>query len=415
MGILACVRGYRSAAARHRGLPTRRVRHLIPALMAVSLLSVAGAPAIAGRVAAAGAGAPVAASDAAAPGTEDLTTPEALAGLQLVPGAYLSGVSCVSTLQCVAVGEVSDNNEGAYVEINGGIPGVVEAVPGTFSLNSVDCVSATTCYAVGTDPYVNPEGIPTIGGAVVTISNGNSASVDGLGVPNTGLETPGEMFLYGIGCSGPSACIATGFTSAIAGFSVTVNNGVPSDDLVRTGAMTTNGVECVNALRCMINADVITGHGHGEAEFGWDWAATIGTKGQLLLGKAGGVLKTTLNGGSCHQNDLEFCLIAGSARTGGVVDMAIGVTSAHVATVPGTSALNDVSCAGAFWCVATGQSTSGEGVLVPIGWETPRTPVPVTGTQLGAVSCVPTGLCVAVGSGPVNTGVVDSFRVWDGQ
>jgi hypothetical protein len=290
-------------------------------------------------------------------------------------------------------------------------------VPGTFSLTSVDCVSATTCYAVGTDPYVNPEGESTIGGAVVTISNGNSTSVEGVGVPNSGLGTPGEMFLYGIGCSGISLCVATGFTTAEAGFAFTVSNGVPAGNhLVLTGPLNTNGVECVNDRLCMINAGVLVGDRRGgEVESGLDWAARIDAKEHLLLGNAGGVLQTTLNGGTCHENDLEFCLIAGSYGKEGVVDMAVGVTSAHDASVPGTSFLSDVSCAGAFWCVATGQSTSGDGVLVPIGWETPEAPVPVPGTQLNGVSCISTGFCVAVGSGPANSGVVDSFRVWSGQ
>jgi hypothetical protein len=280
----ACSSRYRSAVAKHRRLEARRVRHLIPALMALCLLSVAGTPALAGPVAPASAGAPVAAPSSASPGDEDLTTPEAVAGLQKVPGVILDGVSCFSK-QCIAVG-TGRRNHGAFVVITDGVPGPVEKVRGTFSLTSVDCVSTTTCYAVGTDPYVNPEGISTIGGAVVTISNGNLASVDGLGVPNTGLETPGEMFLYGIGCSGTSACVATGFTSAIAGFAVTVSNGVPDDNLVRTGPLSTNGAECVSGGRCMINAGMIMGFGHGEAEFGWDWAATIDAKGHLLLGRA---------------------------------------------------------------------------------------------------------------------------------
>jgi hypothetical protein len=317
------------------------------------------------------------------------------------------------------VGRGSDDqgSDGIYVVISDGVPGRVETVPGTFSLTSVDCVSATTCYAVGTDPYVNPEGESTIGGAVVTISNGNSTSVEGVGVPNSGLGTPGEMFLYGIGCSGISLCVATGFTTAEAGFAFTVSNGVPAGNhLVLTGPLNTNGVECVNDGRCMINAGVLVGDRRGgEVESGLDWAARIDAKEHLLLGNAGGVLQTTLNGGTCHENDLEFCLIAGSYGKEGVVDMAVGVTSAHDASVPGTSFLSDVSCAGAFWCVATGQSTSGDGVLVPIGWETPEAPVPVPGTQLNGVSCISTGFCVAVGSGPANSGVVDSFRVWSGQ
>ena len=383
------------AERRATGAPSRfgapRTWYLLPVLMASFLLSLAGAPVIAGPLTAAGAGTPGTLSPAA-PGAEDLTTPEALAGLQVVPDVSFDGVSCFSKAQCVAVGlRLGTNHGGAFVVIADGVPGPVEAVPGTIELTSVDCVSSTTCYVSGTAPYVNPAGQSTTGGAVVTISNGSSASVNGLGVPPLGLGDPGFMDLDGIGCAGASACIATGFTPEVGGFSVPVIHGIADDKLRPTGALTTNGVECVNGRRCMVNANVIAGFGQGEAEFGWDWAAKIGAKGHLLLGPVGGVLKTTLNGGACHHDDLEFCLIAGSARKEGVVDVAVGVTSAHDAAVPGTSSLSDVSCASAFWCVATGLSTSDEGVLVPIGWETPEAPVPVTGTQFSGVSCASTG------------------------
>ena len=404
------------------------LRDRTPALLGLFLLSVVVVLGLRGGPTGA-APLPAASGSGAVPSVptseaENLTTPEALAGLQSVPETPLNGISCVSKMECVAVGD-SSNAGGAYVVITNGIPGPVEAVPNTSALTSVDCVSATTCYASGNAPYVNPAGQSTTGGVIATITSGDSVAVNIIGVPPVALGDPGYMDLAGIGCSGTSACVATGYTQALGGFAVTVRSGVPGDHLVVTGSLSTRGAECVKGGSCLLDAGTLGEVGSGrEATFGLDSSVKIGGKGHLSLGLTGGIRNTTLNGGACHDNDLAVLphrRLTGPSRAGvehatGAVDVADAVTSSRNTEVPGTNSLTDISCAGTYWCIATGQNTAGEGVLVPIGWDTPATPVLATGTfGLSAVSCVPNGLCVAAGSGPGNGGVVDSFRVWNGQ
>ncbi len=363
-----------------------------------------------------------------APVAEDLTSPEALAGLQVVPGVGLEGVSCFSKQMCVAVGSEGGfsgipGTEGAYVTILDGVPGPVETVADTYGFTSVDCVSATTCYAAGTAFYQNPPEQATTGGAVVTIVNGSVTNAQGIAPPNFGPGVAGALYLYGIACSSVSACITAGYSNVFGGFAVDASNGVPGQwpKFRATGAYNANGIECVTDGWCMVNAETLGGV-RNNGITGLDETVTIARHGDLAGGAEGGEDNTTLGGGSCHGDDIEFCLIAGSEGAHGIplkgghglVDVAVGITSTRDVAVPTTRSLSDVSCASLYWCIAAGESKSGEGVLVPVGWETPMSPVPVAGTsEFSGVSCISTGFCVAVGGAPGGA-AIDSFRVWNG-
>jgi hypothetical protein len=421
MSVLVRTSGDRPAAARGSRPGPGRVQGRAALLSTLFLLSVVILLGQAGRVGAAGSGTP----GAPAPTVEEtLTTPEAVAGLHVVHKVSLEGISCFSKYQCVAVGVRTGfpgipGDKGVVVTITDGVPGPVEVVRGTYGLDSVDCVSATTCYAVGTAHFVNPPEPKTTGGVEVTIVNGAVTSVADAGAPNVGPGGPGTEDLYGIGCPSPTFCVAVGFSNVVGGFAVEASNGEPGaqQNFLLTGPYNANGIECVTGDSCMVNAETM--EPESNKIVGFDEVVTPARHGDLAVGKEeGGQFGTTLGGGSCHGDDIEFCLIAGSAGSHGIpiqgshglVYVAVGIASTRDVTVPNTSSLSDVSCASAYWCIAVGQSTSGEGVLVPIGWETPAAPVPVTRTTgFNAVSCVPTGLCVAVGGTKV-----DSFRVWKG-
>jgi hypothetical protein len=430
MSNFACSTEDRPTLAKRSRFRVRWVRHAIPVLMAMFLVSVAGPAALAAPLTAAEAGTTGVAPDPAAPHLEVLSTPEAVAGLQLVPNVSLDSVSCFSKDHCVAVGTKGGFHrlpftKGVVMGITNGLPGPVEVVQGTYGLDSVDCVSATTCYAVGTAHFVNPPEPNTTGGVEVTIVNGAVTQVADAGAPNFGPGGPGTENLYGIGCPSASACITVGYSNVFGGFAVESINGNPGaqQNFLPTGPFSANGVECVSGGTCMVNAETIGPRGDNGIT-GLDETVSIARHGDLKIDGEGGGGGDTLAGGSCHADDLEFCLIAGSAgahgepRQGGhgLVYVAVGVTSTRGVPVPDTSSLSDVSCASMYWCIATGQSASGEGVLVPIGWETPAAPVPVAGTtSFNAVSCASTGLCVAVGGGTADSSVVDSFRVWNGS
>ena len=234
----------------------RKVRGLAPGLVALFLLLVAVPLGVSGPVGAAGSATQAGPAPSVA-GT--LTSAEAVAGLVVVPNVSLGGISCFSKDQCVAVG-VQDG-EGAVVSITDGIPGSVEAVDGTYGLDSVDCVSATTCYAVGTAPFRNPPEPTTTGGVDVSIVNGTAVAVLDAGAPNFGPGAPGYESLNGIACSNTSACIEVGYSNVFGGFAVDASNGEPGEEqnFLATGPNSANSIECVTGGSCMVNADAVAG------------------------------------------------------------------------------------------------------------------------------------------------------------
>ncbi len=334
----------------------------------------------------------------------------------MVPNVSLDAVSCVSKAQCVAVGSMpipppSQTVVGVIVTITDGVPGPVVEVGSTLGLTSVDCVSTTTCYAAGTDPYAPPGApYPNTGGVIVTIENGSAADIAGVPVPSYGPGMPGYAYLYGIGCSGTTTCMAVGYAGALGGFAVNLKNGQlgKEGDLLPISEDSVNGIECVQDDWCVINARTEKGR---DSAVGFTEKVKIGLRRGLPVIPGPSVAYTNLQGGDCHHNDLQFCMVAGSpVRTGpGIVLL---VNGGRAVQVPGTNLLDDISCAGEYWCVAVGQSSFGEGALVPIGWEDPMGVHSVAGTStFNGVSCAATGYCVAVGTAPTG-GVVDSFRVW---
>ena len=308
--------------------------------------------------------------------------------------------------------------EGVFVNITNGIPGPVQPVPKTYDLTGVDCVSATTCYAAGDDPYQLPPEPATQGGAVVTITNGDTASVVSMPVPNPGPGVAGFVSLFGIGCTSTTECVVVGESDVQGGFAASVKDGDPSTDLVSVGEPNSqpNGIECVPGNRCMLNINEEPTSGADRRLQAWNEVVMYGPHNSLVKGSDGILVNTTPYGGDCRPDDLDFCMIGGAGGPKGAhgdVDVAQG-TSAHAVKVPGTSTLSDVSCAGSYWCAAVGWVTTGSessaGVLVSLASETPRTAVQVPQTtQLTAVSCISSGLCVTVGQG-----VIDSFRVENG-
>jgi hypothetical protein len=90
----------------------------------------------------------------------------------------------------------------------------------------------------------------------------------------------------------------------------------------------------------------------------------------------------------------------------------VGSESDHVVEVPGTEALSDVSCAGTYWCVAVGSTTSGDGAVVPLGWETAMPVRAFAGTtNFVGVSCPEPEFCIGVGSS-ASASIVSTFPIW---
>ena len=186
-----------------------------------------------------------------------------------VVGAVLQGVNCVSASDCVAVGFSSDetgaNLHAITEEWNGS---AWSLVPGadtgqTFDqLSGVDCVSSTNCWAVGNAGPVqqNPNFLPIFPGAVG--DQGLIEHWDGLSwslVPSTTEPSPNGGFLYGITCADPTDCWASGSTTdtsgRASGFLLQQWNGATWTDVSSavpdsSTAGMLNSVTCVSSVQC---------------------------------------------------------------------------------------------------------------------------------------------------------------------
>jgi len=79
-------------------------------------------------------------------------------------------------------------------------------------------------------------------------------------------------------------------------------------------------------------------------------------------------------------------------------------TSAH--GVPGTNDLFAVACLSGSTCLAVGDNSNSEGVVVPATNGIPASPQQVPGTELQGVACPSATTCFAVGAGPSNEGAL---------
>jgi hypothetical protein len=118
-----------------------------------------------------------------------------------MPGTNpLWGVQCVSVSSCVAVGTNSVDGLGVVVPVTNGDPGSVTTVNGTHSLQGVACESADSCLAVGLNiPGYKPVGIlAPVGTAVWSDNVGTVQSVQGTSI------------LSGVACGSTTSCEAVG-------------------------------------------------------------------------------------------------------------------------------------------------------------------------------------------------------------
>jgi photosystem II stability/assembly factor-like uncharacterized protein len=123
--------------------------------------------------------------------------------VQSVPGAStdLAAVSCATTMDCVAVGG-DETSPGASTGVavattDGGVTWAVQTVPaGIFTLDGVSCASPSDCVAVGDDSS------GSIGAIVATTDAGTKW---------TGQTTPsGVANLSAASCGSTSVCEAVG-------------------------------------------------------------------------------------------------------------------------------------------------------------------------------------------------------------
>jgi photosystem II stability/assembly factor-like uncharacterized protein len=323
----------------------------------------------------------------------------------------LGAVSCANARRCWAVGVAGPNPAPAGVSTvvivattNGGTSWKAQQVAGgsTPQLSGISCPTPTECMAVGS----NGASLPGSGVVVTTTDAGATWS--------PALSPPSALAVSSVACASPTECtvIVTDGTvswsdqSSDLGQSWQQKGGLPSPFLAG------NDLTCVPGGSCLVAGYVPTSNGHGEgavalsADGGQTWALAKVPAGIGLLQSvaclsvfeclAGGTTNTTVSDVVPAKGELLSSTDGGhtwqtSARPVPVDDVfGVACPSARQCAMVGTRWFG-------FPAIATGavaQSLDG-------GQTFRISPTAYTPITLTAVSCPTTTGCVAVGEDTV--------------
>jgi len=361
-------------------------------------------------------------------------------------------VLAVVAIMAVVVGSVvASTPAGAVVDTATVVP---SPSPGLNSnvLNSVSCVSASWCTAVGNSDSpaggqltLAWDGIswtdvanPGLGGSMMMVSCATTLSCFAFGYSDTGLawdgvswtEEPGPMTRSGVSgqvlrlkCFTASRCIAVGGYLAVVNAQifwkplvmvwdgmtwtrqVTPSPGGPgTPDDAGLSANNLAYVSCVSEISCTAVGTYDDGTGGKALILGWDGVSWTQVVSPDLGGSENGLLSVSCVSTSWCTAVGQYNDVVGSQS---LVLKWDGVSWTQVAS-PNLNApysrLVEVSCVSASSCVAVGQYGDGIslGALVlvwdGVSWTQLSSPNLSSGQNyLSAVSCVSASLCTAVG------------------
>jgi hypothetical protein len=325
-------------------------------------------------------------------------------------GNSLQDVSCISTIDCTAVGNDNTTRNalhaaGLIESWNGSSWSVVPSPRrGSFmSLDGVSCVSATDCTAVGS--YLFSQ---TLSRSLIESWNGTSWTI-----------TPGPLrgqgsALSSVSCLSATNCTAVGYWQIANGHERTLIeswNGttwsvVPS--LSRASNSTLDGVSCVSATDCTAVGDsfprVVGGAGYEktlvESWNGTSWSIAPtpnpSTSGDGLYSVSCTSATRCLAVGSSYQPDSDQQTLAESWD---------GTSWSVVPTADPTSYsnLNGLSCVSATTCTAVGYSLGSGSISSLIeswdgsSWSVVPSPSGPGGAEVSGVSCTSATACTAAG------------------
>ena len=302
----------------------------------------------------------------AGPGSASAQVSRSLARGPAIPtghGGYLYGISCMSAASCWAVGTTGANLTEALHWNGHGWAGVTTPSPGDYYdvLAAVTCTSSADCWAVGTAAY----------GATFTAPNlalhwdGHNWSVVATPSPWGGQ---GFNELQSVTCTSPTDCWAVGSDSAGSQALHWDGHLWSLVSIPQGGGLA--GVTCTSSANC--------------------WAVGLASGNQVL-----------------HWDGHQWSVVAAPA--------------------PGTaSELNSISCTSAVSCWAVGAYGAGSNYRSQIlywnghQWSLSSTPTPRGSIQdprgLGSVACTSPGNCWAAGPAdfPLGSKVNEALH-WNGH
>ena len=318
----------------------------------------------------------------------------------------LTGVSCVSSTLCTAVGWTIDvdsdsANPQPIAESWDGTTWTVETTPaptGASMFNGVTCTSATDCEAVGSQS----------GQALAEVWNGSTWTVQTTPDPVDVMSSS----LSGVSCSGAGSCDAVGsystatttaaFAESWDGTSWTLQT-TPAPAGASTSSL--SSVSCANTGTCSAVGEYGSGTGDLTLAETWD-----GTTWSLDPTPDPSVSQSSsLDGVACSS---DSCEAVGTGTDNGMSDP-ISESSTGDNWIPGdirdpgfdTQSLGGIACRSATDCQAVGSYTGqnlGEGwngaawnvESTPLVWIHGYVEVP---SALYSVSCPSSSMCVAAG------------------
>ncbi len=173
--------------------------------------------------------------------------------VEAVPGSRdLNGIACPSAHACVAVGEPASTYGGLVVPMTNGTPGTLQIVPSAYELTAVACGSNTDCQAIGDSALAATSG--TLQGLLLAIVSG--APQKPVLVAETTSGKWSEFSFTGIACATSSRCEAVGANmtvgqSAYRSVALPVKNGAAGHYGVVAGSSQLNGVACPSTDTCI--------------------------------------------------------------------------------------------------------------------------------------------------------------------
>ncbi|MGO9876893.1 MAG: hypothetical protein ACLPVY_24220 [Acidimicrobiia bacterium] len=335
--------------------------------------------------------------------------------------AILSGVSCVATDSCLAVGEspsgaLSERWNGTSWSI---VPSAATTAGQFGSLTAISCASSAACYAVGDDSGAN--------GSVPLAErwNGTTWSVTPIPKPTTGADS----LLASVSCSDAADCMAVGSTLKLSITTIDISPLIEHWDGVHwsilAGAVpggahepTLSGVSCPSADDCEAVGSYLGNDGPSALIEHWNgtsWSDSTSPK-------PAGTLGAQLSAVSCPT--VGNCTAVGTTDAfegqHTIVEHSVADTWSIVASPDAagqdSNLLTGVSCASPNDCTAIGisQNAASGGVTFVGGSELgnvltehwngirwtvlPNPAVPnATNVILNAVSSPPDNSCIAVG------------------
>ena len=339
----------------------------------------------------------------------------------------LNGISCISSVECVAVGSYNNGTAGqTLVEAWNGSTWTVASSPNTSpnqgnDLRGISCTSATNCVAVGS--YYNGTAQQTL----VEAWNGSTWSIEAS--PNTSPNQ--DNLLAAVSCVSSTHCVAVG----------SYYNGTTDQTLIATwngsnwsiasspNAASPNGndlygVSCTSSTAC-----VAVGFYHGTTDQAlvetWDGSKwTIAST--PILSPAG---DNYLNDVSCSST--TACVAVGHHFNGTndqtLVEIWNGTNWAQSAS-PSSSPTEDnylygLACTSSTDCVAVGDYSNGSNLRTLVEtwngstWSIVSSPntSPTQDSSLADVSCASTTDCLSVGSFSLGIPTQSLVETWNGS